>query len=910
MMRSVGKGMLVVSVLLAAGCAAFGTSSHLEATIDLEGRRITGTEEVAFDPSARTAYFLLLANFDLEENPFLAERVMDERYPFGFEPGETVIEKVELVQSGSSTALPFRLLATPPALQTYSLEETALAVDLPGVAAGEARLRISFVTSVPRRTDGDQGLDRGILTWRFAWFPLLLPSEAGWREEQGVLLPRSGSSLPLDFPAVDYSARLSAPEDVVLAVGADHLEEEGRAEGRTTYRAWSDGPTRTVALVAGTGYERYVLDGEIPIEVLYLAGHEEAARLLATLARDVLVDYGERYGPCPRTRLVIVENPNRTGLCMTADGIVLLSSLLFTHRNVTLPGILDRVLEFALAHEIAHLWWGIGIGVDLNAENWLSEGLSQYLSITYFEGRHGEFTGNLIVPAGKGILENVVQSQFGFLNLREHEVEYPYLRAVFQGFDEAIVKPLVEVEYENATVVRLYDKGYLAARAVAAAVGREAFEVGLREAAARFAGGTIRVLDLERILEEVSGKDLAEVFRVLLFEENPVDYAVRILARDRAGDRRRTTVRVTREGGAAQPVVVEATLRSGETVRQEWDGSAEAAEIVFETDEMVRRVTIDPDHLLPDRDRLNNNDPVKIVAVTTGNAFPLDGIVLRPNALSQGLTVSYLDRYRVSVGKGTLAADVVQGREHQLSLWGTLSEEGLAAGAAYTFTAFAQPEVGSPGTYWEEASTLTLAGFSVPTEDGSLAFVRVVAALLPSVTRSRATSFGLDLTPSGAGRIAIAAFDEVRLVPLFYLQGTLGLGMGFGDVPEALWFELPELKSFGKIVGGRWVPARFRGTDRLYARLALEVPAGSGEPYNLANLLMLDDVRGRVYLAVGSAWTGLEEWGRTLPSVEVGVEASLDLSALGGLLGLRVTLGYAAPVLGEGAGILYFGLGS
>jgi hypothetical protein len=914
-MKEYWKGIAALAWLFFLGVGVLGVAGvryDVEATLDMKERSLRGVAKVAFaaDSGTKCAYFLLLANLAREENPFLSDREVDSAYVRGFEPASTWIESVEAVQTEGTVVLPFQLLSLPPALQTYSLAETVLAVDLP--QTGASTLCIRFTTEIPHITLGDQGITQGVLTWRIGWYPLLLPQE-GWCENDGRLEACSGEGFPLTFLSAEYTARIWLPEGLVPILGADHVEailgEETPSDEPTLsgYRAWDDSPARTLALTAGPEYERYSLsERSIPIDVFFLAGHEEDARLFATYACDILADYEQRFGPYPRARLIIVENPNREGLSMAADGIVWLSSLFFTHRDVTLSGILNRYCEFVLAHEIAHQWWGLGIGVDLNAEDWLSEGLAQYLAVGYFERRHGAFEPNLLNPTGKGILEDLVRSQVGFINLREHEIEFPYLQAIEQGFDEALIKPLAEVQYKNATSVRLYDKGYLVARALAAAVGDGVFEEGLREAAQRFRYRMMSVDDLRAVLEQGAGRSFEELFRIWLFEGGSVDYGVKILSRSRVESTYRTVVQVTRLGGAPQPVVVEATVSSGRTVRQEWDGVQSVDTVVFETEERILRVTIDPEHRLPDRDRLNNNAPIKFVVATGNNVFPLDAYLVRPDPFSQGVTVTYLDRLRVTFAQDALAAEVSWDRYHDLAFDVGIEEGDLGGTIRYTCTSFAQPETGLPGTFWEPDTQITLSGHRFVGDGDPFVYLHLGVVALPSLQYSHTSAISLDVTLSGSGRMTISSFDEVRLVPHVYLQGGVTVGMSFGDLPSPLLFNLQELRSLGRM--GGWTGAPFPGRYKLYGYLAAEFPFPSEELYNLANLLLVDRVRGRAFLACGMSWKSWDEFGKTSPYVEAGVEGVFDLSALGGLLPLRAIVGYATPISQEGVGVLYIGL--
>ena len=914
--EKMNKGLRVVSVFLgfatllaALTVGGVAASYDLSVNVDLDEQTIQGYEDVTCTPAGDSLYFLLLANLNREQNPYGSERTIDASYPSGFEPSSTTIDSVETVQSGSSATVPFRLLSIPPAWQTYSLDKTVLAVDLSGDAP--VTLRVHFTTHVPRMASGDQGIDRGILTWRFGWNPILLPPDQAWKEEDGTLLP-PGDEFPLEIPAANYSARITVAADVTLVCGVDHSETIAPSTDETakqvTYSVSNDTPTRTIAIAASKDYKRFSLDElAIPIEVYYLPGHDETARLFATYARDILKDYVEHYGPYPRARLTIVENPNRNGLSMAADGIVWLSDLFFTYRNVTLPGVLNRLSEFVLAHEIAHQWWGIGIGVDLNAENWLSEGMAQYLSITYFEEKYGEFGPNLFDTSGNGLLESFVASQFGFMNLREHQVELPYIEQVEHEFDEAIIKPQTDIKYDNATAVRLYDKGYLVARAIASAIGRDKFQQGLHDAAEQYMHKQITLADYQEVMEKEAGESLSALFDAWLRDETTVDYSVKILSRTRDGDKHETTVQVSRNGGVVQPVIVEVFMGQDETLRQEWDGKDDTATITFTTVDRVNRVTIDPDHLLPDRDRLNNNDPVKFVTITSTNAFPLDAYILHPDPASKGITLTYLDRIRLTLAEGKLSADIYQGRADHISLSATLSGSDLGGMVGYAHVIFSSIPTGSAGTFFAPTGIITISGHRIISSQGPVQYLHLGIASLPTMNYSRQTQVGIDLTAQGAGRITLAVADEVRIFPRIYMQGTAIMGAGFGALPDPLLFDLTELMSFGRMSQGKWVPSHAYGTRKLYGRLAIELPNDESTPYNLANVMMVDRARTRVFIAAGTSWTSLDEFGKTSPYVEAGVEEALDLSAIGGLLPFRALVGYAVPILGEGTGVFYFG---
>ncbi|MGD9675580.1 MAG: M1 family aminopeptidase [Candidatus Bipolaricaulia bacterium] len=887
---------LALSLALLGGAAAYGgsiPSQRVEATYHADHHELSGTLEITFAEAPGTVYFLLLPNLDREPNPYLSPRAIDAVYPEGFTPSGLDVFAVNAVDDGVRSPATYRLLAMPPAFQTYGLDEVVLAVD-----AASPTIEIRFATSVPRIARGDGGLTNGTFTWRFGWFPLLVENDGAYVERDGVLFHGEGEAFPLLLPLTEIEGELSLPADVRVYAGADHVETAATpdGDGSRPVRLWNESPTRSLAVTFGAGYEEYTLDGPTPIRVAYLGNHANTARLLATYARDVLAEFEARYGAYPRSGLSIVENPNTLGDAFSADGIVWLSSRFFTHRDVLLPEVLHRLTEYVLAHEIAHQWFGVGMGVDLDAEGWLSEGLAQYASVAYFERAYGAADPNLIAARDRGVLEEVVARQFGYLNLREHLIELPYLASVWSAFDEALVKPASELDYANESATRLYDKGYLVARALAAAVGEETLDRALRRAVAAGRAAQIDSARLRALVEEEAGRSLEEWFDAWVFGAGSVDYAVRIAERITNADAYETTAAVTRNGGTAQDVEVEATMLSGAAVRLTWDGVDAEGLVTFRTPSPVVRVVVDPDHRLPDRDRINNHAPVRIVAAVSRAAYPLDAYVISPTS-SGGVVLSRLDRFELGVEEDSASLVIRRGRDLEFSAAAGWSSAGIVGGVACAVTRYEPAETGAPGTTWEAAQVLSAGAYRLASQGEPFYVARMAAVRLPSVTSSRIAAASVDLISGASGRLSLAAFDELRVFPGMYLQGTGFLGFSAGGVPQSLLFDWSELVSVAP------APA----PNKLSASLAFEFPSAEGLPYNAFNLAMIDGLCLRVFVSGGVGWTSADGFGTTSASVEAGIEEEFDLSTLGGLVSFSVRIGVAVPITGEAVPALYAG---
>jgi len=352
---------------------------------------------------------------------------------------------------------------------------------------------------------------------------------------------------------------------------------------------------------------------------------------------------------------------------------------------------------------------------------------------------------------------------------------------------------------------------------------------------------------------------------------------------------------VTRDGGVVQPVIVEARMRSEGTVRQEWDSIDEAAVLEFTTPTWVAGVTIDPDHNLPDRDRLNNHAPAKIVGAVNKNVLPLDAYVLAPDQETGGIVFSHLDRLRISVSQTSASASIKLDRNHRLSIQTSFATLQLTGQLAYTYTAYGQPETGSAATYWEPAFAVTITGERFVSNDEPFTALKIRATDLPSIVDSGTQSIMFRIAPHGVGQAELSARHELRLFPEVYVLGSARLGISNGDVPPALQFRVAELRSIN-------LP---RSNHIATAKIALELPASGSLPYSLFHLAMIDRVRSRLFLTAGAGWTSLDEFGTTSARIEAGMEQIIELSTLGGLISLTARIGIATPVRGEGATTLY-----
>lgn len=166
----------------------------------------------------------------------------------------------------------------------------------------------------------------------------------------------------------------------------------------------------------------------------------------------------------------------------------------FSWRND--PAHFSGFPEFFLAHELAHQWFGQAVGWKNYHEQWLSEGVAQYMAALFAREQRGEATFRAILK------------QFRRWGLEESD-EGP----IFLGYRLGHIKG--EPRVFRALV---YNKGASVLHMLRRLVGDDAFFRGLRryyrENRFRKAGTE----DLRRAMEAESGRDLSRFFARWIFD--------------------------------------------------------------------------------------------------------------------------------------------------------------------------------------------------------------------------------------------------------------------------------------------------------------------------------------------------------------------------------------------------------
>jgi aminopeptidase N len=245
-----------------------------------------------------------------------------------------------------------------------------------------------------------------------------------------------------------------------------------------------------VTLVAGEFAElsaTAAVDGrEVPVVYLVPKGREADGWRTFGRTPDMIKHFGEVTGvpyPWSKYAQVVVADFIFGGMENTT------ATTLYEHVLLDERAAIDISSDDLVAHELAHQWFGDYVTCRAWYEGWLNEGFA-----TFFE--------------------HVWRDKF----LGRDEYDYGIKADLDAYLAEArgrYRRPIVCQDYDAPLDLfdrHLYEKGGLVLQALRVEVGDSLFWSGIRAYLKRHARGVVETRDLERAMEEVSGRSLGRFF--------------------------------------------------------------------------------------------------------------------------------------------------------------------------------------------------------------------------------------------------------------------------------------------------------------------------------------------------------------------------------------------------------------
>ena len=286
---------------------------------------------------------------------------------------------------------------------------------------------------------------------------------------------------------------ITAPEHYQVIANGLKIEETNYAGSRTTH--WKQSvPISSYLMVIGVArfavqYVDYY-EGKSVQTWVYPQDRDNGFYDFAR-AKRVLEFFGSRVGPYPYEKLANVQSKTRYG------GMENASAIFYSERSVS--G--QRRSEGTVTHEIAHQWFGDSVTADDWHHIWLSEGFA-----TYFTHLFNEFT-----YGRDRMVEGLLGNQQRIINYYRQNPTSPVV-------DERIT---VLTDLLNANS---YQKGGWVLHMLRGVIGDEDFWGGIRQYYKEYRDDNALTEDLQRVMEEVSGRELSWFFQQWIYQPGQPKY--------------------------------------------------------------------------------------------------------------------------------------------------------------------------------------------------------------------------------------------------------------------------------------------------------------------------------------------------------------------------------------------------
>jgi aminopeptidase N len=295
----------------------------------------------------------------------------------------------------------------------------------------------------------------------------------------------------MDAPLVKSTSEVlcTAPADLFVLSNGDLREKRDLADGRALWHYALDFPHSPylVTLVVGQFAEIKDRAPETGVDVYYYGPKGREADVQRSLkTTPAIIDFfGKTIGvtyPFRRYSQIFVSDFIFGGMENTS-ATTLTGEVMLDERAA-----LDHDIEYLVAHELAHQWWGDLVTCREWPEAWLNEGFATYFEYvwrTHSRGRDEadvELLGDL-----DGYLDEAGEYQ----------------------------RPIVCRQFEEPIDLfdrHLYDKGGRVLHMLRQEIGDAVFWRALRLYAERHARGSVETRDLARAVEEAAGRNLDRFF--------------------------------------------------------------------------------------------------------------------------------------------------------------------------------------------------------------------------------------------------------------------------------------------------------------------------------------------------------------------------------------------------------------
>jgi len=263
------------------------------------------------------------------------------------------------------------------------------------------------------------------------------------------------------------------------------------------------------------------------------------------------------------------------------------------------------MLELVIIHEVGHNWFYGLSGSNERDYPWMDEGLNSYAENRYWAAKYQD--DSMLSHQGKKPAWLPVLELFLKDPSKSAVEDIAYYSRAGQKMDQAPNLHSEAFSLNNYGTM-VYKKTALATESLHAYLGESLMDSVWHQYFHRWAFRHPQPEDIRQVFEEVVGEDLSWYFDDMLGTTNRIDYALDEVTSISQGDSYETTVKVSNQGDFSPPLAIGLTGANDSERKTIWvNPQSDQNVFKLKTDFPVQNVVLDPDLVLLDMNRANND---------------------------------------------------------------------------------------------------------------------------------------------------------------------------------------------------------------------------------------------------------------------------------------------------------------
>jgi len=583
----------------------------LKATLDTAGKALTGDETIAYTNNSPDLLDSLW--IQLDQNIYRPEA----RAVTAIGRGRTqfteglILDAVEVEAGGRF------------ATADYLVTDTRMQVRLPEPlkpGGGKVRVHIRYHYAIPGawggRTSWEKAADGDIYDIA-QWYPRMAVYDdvRGWDT-----LPYLANEFYLEYGRFDYavtvpadmvvagSGELQNPQEVLSAPQRQRLDAARRSDATVMVRTSDEVRAAQAQPAAGVRTWRFRMENSR--DVAFAASNAfiwDAARINLPGGRQSLamsVYPAKSAGPTAWGRSTeylkhAVEEFSRRWSVYPYPVAVNVAG---PSSGMEYPGILfdgvedkGKDLFWITAHEIGHTWFPMVVGFDERRDAWMDEGFNTFIDVyesdAFQGGVYGPKRDSEYAPKGGNPVDEILPVLA--------EAGAPVIMTRADAIQEKYRHPVTY--FKSALGLILLREQIL---------GPERFDAAFRKFIADWSFKHPKPSDFFRAMDSAGGEDLSWFWRGWYMNNWTLDLAVQDVSYVGGDPAKGADVRIANLDPLVMPSTVRVNFADGSTraIRVPAEAWIQKKVVVLNLDDgkPIAAVTIDPDHVLPDKNRRNN----------------------------------------------------------------------------------------------------------------------------------------------------------------------------------------------------------------------------------------------------------------------------------------------------------------